>query len=64
MCFNGSFKDVDNRLTSRDASALRANRWETQTVCFNGSFKDVDNRLTSRDTSAVEKRQKTSVCAG
>ena len=73
MCFNGSFKDVDNRLTSRDTSALkngkkrryvRANRWETHTVCFNGSFKDVDNRLTSRDTSGLKKRQKTSVCAG
>ena len=73
MCFNGSFKDVDNRLTSRDTSALkkrekrwyvRANRWETHTVCFNGSFKDVDNRLTSRATSALKKRQKTLVCAG
>ena len=73
MCFNGSFKDVDNRLTSGDTSAVkngkkrwyvRANRWETHTVCFNGSFKDVDNRLTSKDTSALKKRQKTLVCAG
>ena len=23
MCFNGSFKDVDNRLTSRDISAVK-----------------------------------------
>ena len=23
MCFNGSFKDVDNRLTSRDTSAFK-----------------------------------------
>ena len=72
MCFNGSFTDVDNRLTSRDTSAITngqkrryvgANRWETHTVCFNGSFKDLHNRLTSRDTSAVKKRQKTSVWA-
>ena len=73
VCFNGSFKDVDNRLTSRDTSAITngkkrryvgANRWETHTVCFNGSFKDLHIRLTSRDTSTVKKRQKTSVCAG
>ena len=73
MCFNGSLKDVDNRLISKDTSAVknskkrwyvRANRWHTHTVCFNGIFTDVDNRLTSRDTSALKKRPKTSVCAG
>ena len=67
MCSNGSFKDVDNRLTSRDTSPVkngkkrryvRANRWETHTVCFNGSFKDVDSRLTSGDTSPVKNGKK------